>query len=333
MSCERDKANLCGVILAAGYGERMRPITDTIPKPLIPVMGRPVFNIVAGKLQRSGAASLHANIHHLPEMFSGSGSKAGIPVTFHREEAILGTGGGLGNMKKDLENYDLILLHNADVISDIEFQPAIDFHLREKALFTMILAAGENSPDAAGEGALPPPGVYISDSSRVMEIGAEPDGRSKAAGYTGMAVLSREALEYFPAGRKTGLVEILRKMINQREGSVAGYLAPADDKIPEWAEIGTPSAYLNLHRRILIDRIRFDPGLEPPLLPLHVGPGARIGKDTRWIGFLEVGGNAEVGEGSVLKNCVVLPETKVERETEAEYSIFFPYGVVKAEKI
>lgn len=332
MSGERDKANLCGVILAAGYGERMRPITDTIPKPLIPVMGRPLLDIVAAKLVRSGAVSLHANIHHLPEMFSGSGSETGIPVTFHREEMILGTGGGVGNMKKDLENYHLILLHNADVISDIEFQPAIDFHLREKALFTMILAAGENGPDAAGEGTLPPPSVYISGSSRVMEIGAEPGGESRPAGYTGMAVLSREALEYFPAGRKAGLVGVLRKMINRKEGLVAGYLAPAEGKVPQWAEIGTPSAYLNLHRRILMDRTRFDPALEPPPLPLHVGPGARIGKDTRWTGFLEVGGNAEVGEGSVLKNCVVLPETKVERETEAEYSILFPDGVVKAEK-
>ncbi|MGM0485073.1 MAG: sugar phosphate nucleotidyltransferase [Candidatus Krumholzibacteriota bacterium] len=332
MSGDKHKENVCGVILAAGHGERMKPITDAIPKPLIPVMGRPLFEILMNKLRRSGARSLHANIHHLPEAFFQADLSAGIPLEFHREDKILGTGGGIGNMRKDLENYDLILLHNADIISDIEYQPAIDFHAREKALVTMILAAGENGRNASGGKTLPPPGVYISDSARVMEIGAAPDVKSMAAGYTGMAVLSSEALEYFPPGRKAGLVEILRKMRKENNGSVAGYLAGTEGRAPEWAEIGTPPAYLDLHRRLMIDRTLFDPELEPPLLPLHVGPGARIGNDTRWKGFLEVGRGAVVGEGSVLENCVVLPETIVEKETEAEYSIFFPDGILKVGK-
>jgi len=321
---------ICGVVLAAGYGTRIKPITNKIPKPLIPVLGKPLLEILLGKLSRSGADSLHVNIHHLAESFLNRDFSAGIRPEFHHEEEILDTGGGIGNMRGDLEKHDLILLHNGDTISNIEYGPAIDFHLKNRALFTMILAGKSQTGTEEENRTLPPPSVYVSDSGEVRRIGGTaPDGTA-GMGYTGMAVISPEALEFFPPGRKAGLVEVLRKMMHNSDSTVMGYCAGSEAGKPVWAEIGTPEDYLALHRRIMIDRVRFDPELAPPLLPLHTGRGAEIAPDTRWKGFLEVGDRAIIGKGSVLENCVVFPETVVEKETEAEYSIFFPGGRIKA---
>ncbi|MBD3179803.1 MAG: hypothetical protein GF417_09505 [Candidatus Latescibacteria bacterium] len=330
MSMRESINKICGVILAAGYGTRMRPLTDTIPKPLVPVMGRVLLEIILSKMARSGAGGIHANIHHLADSFNQTAFEPGVPLKFHFEQEILGTGGGIGNMGPDIGENDLILIHNSDIISNVEFLPAIDFHLQKNALFTMILLADRLGRTGPGAKRLPPPSVHISDSAEVLRIGPDPSRGGNVLGYTGMAVVSAEALSYFPAGRKAGLVDILRRMIRERAGSVAGYDASEHNRDAVWAETGTPEGYLDLHSRILLEGIEFDRELKPPPLPLHVAEGAKIGRDTRWKGFLEVGEGAVVGRNSVLENCVIFPQTVLESGTEAEYSIFFPGGILKA---
>jgi mannose-1-phosphate guanylyltransferase/phosphomannomutase len=312
---------ISGIVLAAGRGERMLPLSATLPKPLLPVLGIPLLALAARKLVRHGAGAIHCNLFHLPDAIEAFASGKGWPLRFHRERELLGTGGGIGNMAEDLAGADLILLHNADVLAGIPYDPAIAFHRERGALVTLVLLpSGPRANVAlAGDGAI----LAIGD-------GAGGAGEASLRGYTGMAVLSPEALAFFPRGRKSQLVEVLTAMIRRRPGSVAGWDASAGGATPPWGDAGSPAGYLGIHGAILLERRRFDPELEPPSFPLHVGEGAVVDPGARWSGFCEIGRRAVVPRDARLHRCVVLDDTVVERGSEHADEILYPGGTLSA---
>ncbi len=305
---------MAGVVLAAGEGRRMRPLTESRPKAGLPVLGRPAIEIVCEKLLRAGASSLHCNLFHLGGLLEREAEGRGWPIAFHRERELLGTGGGIGNMAGDLEGSEIIILHNGDIVSNIDFGPVVAFHSERGALFTMVLA------DSG-----PPSSVACDPDGVVTGIGG--DGGGRRLGYTGTAVFGPEALGFFPGKGPGGLVESLLAMMRERHGSVVGYDASAGLL---WDEIGSPERYIELHRRILVGRERFDPLLEPPPFPLHVSEGASVDPGARWNGFLSVEEGAVVERGALLEDCVVLRGARVERGAEHRGAIIFPQGVMQA---
>ncbi|MBN2183919.1 MAG: NDP-sugar synthase [Candidatus Krumholzibacteriota bacterium] len=324
----KSSGKAAGMILAAGYGKRMRPLTSSIPKPMIPILGIPMIELVAAKLLSEGAASLHANSHHLSGNIEEFISAKELPITLHHEVDLLDTGGGIGNMAASLIDEEIVLLANADILTNISFRPAVSFHIRKKALVTMILAAENPSlPETCS----PPPHVVIDNDNLIIAFeGARSIGSDSAGccGYTGMSVISREALEYFPASKKIGLLDILRHIIDERPGSVAGYIVPADPPF-SWSEIGTPESFLSLHERILAGKEIFSPLLDPPPIPLHAGRDTRIPPDLDWQGFLEIGPNVAIGRRCSLKNCVVLEDSVIDEGRSIENTIVFPEGEMK----
>jgi len=126
--------NLCGVILSAGYGNRLRPITNSMPKPLLPVLGIPLIDVIVRKLLDEGAESIHCNAFHLKEKMLRHAEKLDPPVEVYVEKKLLGTGGGIANMKKGVSRYDNILLHNGDILSNAGYKDARGSQRQECAL-------------------------------------------------------------------------------------------------------------------------------------------------------------------------------------------------------
>lgn len=328
-----DTAERSGIILAAGRGTRMEPLSSQIPKALLPVLGKPLFGIIAGKLLREGASSLHANLFHLGAKIREYAALSGLPVTFYPETELLDTGGGIGNMAGAIPPRGIVLIHNCDVISNIGFAPAIELHKASGALFTMILAGGTEErapgPEGSAEGRLPPPHVALSGGGDVAGFaGRGAPAGALMCGYTGMAVMSPGAAPFFPIGKKAGLVDILLSMIEKRPGSVKGYLPGGGARSLSWSEAGTPSAYIDLHRRILSGGEFFDPALEPPPLPLYAGEGSAIDPFAEWKGFLCAGRNSSIGRGAFLEDCVVLDGASVVPGTSARSTVFFQGGEI-----
>ncbi len=317
---EIDPEKTVGIILAAGLGTRMRPLTDTSPKSLLPVLGTPLFEVIVNKLLRTGVGEIHCNLFHLPERFEELAARREWPICFHHESELLGTGGGIGNMARDLARFETILLHNGDITSDIDYAHAVSAHRSRGALITMILTSSG-----------PPQNVMITNQGDIISIADERQSAPKECrmlGYTGLSVLSPEALEFFPRAEASGLVEIIREIIECRPGSVIGYRADAAKGGCHWNETGTPPSYLDLHRSILIDKIRYDPLLEPPPLPLHVGKDASVDPGAQWRGFLEVGPDAKVERDTVLENCIVLEGSFVPAGSSYRRAIIYPGGVI-----
>ncbi len=313
-----------GIILAAGKGTRMLPLTSRLPKPLLPVTGVPLLEIAAEKLLRCGASRLHINLFHLSEMVREYADGKGWPVIFHEEEELLDTGGGIGNMAADLGGADHILLHNGDVLSSFGFEEALEFHKARQALVTMILMTPEDG------GRTPPAAVTLDAGGSVIDIGPSTPDKSRAMGYTGMAVIAGAALEYFPPKKKS-LVPVLLEMISGMPGSVAGFDASGAGDAA-WGEIGSPLSYLDIHRMIMLERVMFDSKVPPPPMPLRAGEGSSIDPGAQWNGFLDVGKGAHIEGDTFLEDCVVMDGAVVRSGARLRSAIIYDSDVLEVKK-
>lgn len=222
------------MILAAGLGTRLRPLTDHLPKPLLPVAGVPliVWNLLL--LRRHGITEVIVNLHHLGHLIEqtlGDGSRFGMRLTYSREPVILGTGGGI----KQAESFFLgqpFLVINGDTLLELDLGLLVGFHRQQGGMATMVLRA---DPDADRWGA-----VEVDRHQRVLRIngrGTQEKGRTGTRMFAGVHVMHPRLLQTIPAGRESSIIEAYVSEIAGGE-SVFGF-----DMEGYWSDIGTPERY------------------------------------------------------------------------------------------
>ena len=241
------------IILAAGIGTRLRPVTDFIPKPLLPVGGVPLLESIIMKMKEAGIAKIAVNTHHLAdriESFIRNSPYSDMVELFHEKE-ILGTGGPLVNAKKLLSETDYFVLYNGDILSDLDLNRLIDYHVSSGKLATLVTIQGpENrvlvSPDSINSGTI----VDI-----LGKLGKTcPSGNIMT--YAGIAVFSRDMFKYLP-GRPVNhsvISSILDAMADE-PGSVGAYMP---EKI-SWNDVGTAGKYFELLSAPPKDELRSSP--------------------------------------------------------------------------
>jgi NDP-sugar pyrophosphorylase family protein len=136
------------MILAAGYGTRLRPLTDHKPKALVQINGLPMLEIVIRKLIDTGIRDIIINVHHLNEMivdFLKANKNFGVHIEISREQEILGTGGALKQAAYFFENSEPFLVHNVDIISDIDLMDMVDFHHQQNNIATLAVMKRKTS--------------------------------------------------------------------------------------------------------------------------------------------------------------------------------------------
>jgi NDP-sugar pyrophosphorylase family protein len=129
------------LVLAAGYGERLRPITETIPKPLVEIGGRPLIHYPLLLLRQAGIREVAVNVHHLADKIEaalGRGTALGLAITFSPEPVLLGTGGPLLALRDYFDNEPFLIV-NGDTIMDLNLPAMIAMHRERGALVTMAL--------------------------------------------------------------------------------------------------------------------------------------------------------------------------------------------------
>jgi NDP-sugar pyrophosphorylase family protein len=228
------------IILAAGVGTRLRPVTDFIPKPLMPVGGVPLLESIIIKMKKAGIAKIAVNTHHLAdriESFIGNSPYSDIVELFHEEE-ILGTGGPLVNARSLLSESEYFVLYNGDILSDLDMGEVIEFHVASGKTATLVAIQGpENrvlvSPDSKNSGTI------IDILGRLGK--ACPSGSMMT--YAGIAVFSREIFKYLPPKPVShSIISSVLDAIADSPGSVGAYIP---EKI-SWNDIGTVDKYFAL---------------------------------------------------------------------------------------
>lgn len=129
------------MIFAAGLGERLRPITNHLPKALVRVAGRPMIDYPLALLRHYGIRDIVINLHHLGEQietYLGNGAAQGLNITYSKEDELLDTGGGLLKAKQHLQGGTFVVI-NTDVLIDLRLREALEFHRKRRAVATLVV--------------------------------------------------------------------------------------------------------------------------------------------------------------------------------------------------
>ncbi|WP_020208119.1 N-acetylmuramate alpha-1-phosphate uridylyltransferase MurU [Gilvimarinus chinensis] len=216
------------MILAAGLGKRMRPLTDRIPKPLIEVRGKPLIEWHLERIARAGITEVVINISYLGYMIRehvGRGERWGLSVAYSEEPEPLETGGAIAYAAKLLGGEPFVLI-NADIYTDFELKFLLDRGLRNKELGCLILVENPEFKRV---------GDFCLDNGRLSHL-----HDSKLIGHTfsGISLLSSELVSTFASNKRIfPLIEVFRWAINS--GKLAGEVYHG-----AWSDIGTPERLL-----------------------------------------------------------------------------------------
>ncbi|MBI3599922.1 MAG: nucleotidyltransferase family protein [Nitrospinae bacterium] len=245
------------MILAAGYGERMKPLTDKIPKPLLPLDNKPILHYTLKLLKKNGIKEIVINLHHLHQMVIdafGDGSSYGMKIHYSYEKEILGTAGGIKAAEKFLRDGTFLVI-NSDIITNIDINKVLEFHRGKKAVITMVL---REDADADRYGA-----IEIDSTGRVRKFlgitkrdegrGTRDEGRGqplKKLMFTGIHIFEPDIFNEIPPGRYCGITEeIYPKLINSN-AHVYGY-----EFNGYWIDIGTHERYEKAKRDVFNNHV------------------------------------------------------------------------------
>jgi NDP-sugar pyrophosphorylase family protein len=243
------------MILAAGLGTRLLPLTEKRPKPLFPILGRPLIDILIRKLEREGCEAVIINTHHLAHVIDEfvKAQPYSIPVATRYEPIILGTGGAIKNVGDFWDNAPFLVI-NGDIFTNIDFEQAYQFHLNHKhpvtlmlhdfAQFNHVWMDSNNHVKGFGHTApCPPAAVDSSDGT----AGAETDAANEyQVAFTGIHVLDPLVLSFIPKGTFYSIIEAYCDMIHNGL-TIKGYVARSH----YWHDIGTMEGYRAATREAL----------------------------------------------------------------------------------
>ena len=220
------------LILAAGYGTRLRPYTNHTPKPLFTIAGRPVLNIIIDQLQKAGCEAVIINTHHLHhdiETFVAA-QNYNIPVSTRFEPKILGTGGAIKNVA-DFWDIEPFMVINADIVADVDLYDVYQAHCRCHPPATLVLCDDPVFNSVAVE-----QNKWIKgfrDRGRIYDQPAQ-----HLLTFTGIQVLEPQVLDYIPEKKASSSIDAFKKILADDQ-KLQAYIAP-DGK---WQDIGTPQRY------------------------------------------------------------------------------------------
>lgn len=297
------------VLLAAGFGSRLRPITGEIPKPLAPVCNRPLLEIILQNLKDAGIDRIALNSHYLPEKINEfvKSSRFSDSVEIFHEPEILGTGGPLVNAKNLLSENEIFILHNGDILTDIDLRLLIEAHMKSGGIATMALLDGPENK------------VRVSEDGCVIDILDRleaPPLTSRKFTYAGIMALSREIFKYLPEKPENcSIIKAVTKAIDCDPGSVKTYLPEK----PYWNDLGTIRQYFKAHEDVLLKKIAPLAGLEIPESGELVGENSVVSDKAETSGFLCAGNNCTIEDGAFVCKCVLL-DGAVVRKGEFRYN-------------
>lgn len=232
------------MILAAGLGTRLRPLTEKIPKPLLPLAGKPliVWNLLL--LRRHGIKHVMINLHylgHLIEQELGDGSQWDMCIQYSSEPVILGTGGGIKKVESFFETEPFVVL-NGDTIVDLNVTDVVSHHVSQGCVATMVLRE-DPKPERWGV-------VETTADHRVMAI----NGRGWTAHHSnphllrymfaGVHVIDSRLLRHCPSGQPSSIIDAYVAEL-ERRSVVYGYVTTG-----YWSDIGTPDRYAQAQRDV-----------------------------------------------------------------------------------
>lgn len=283
-------------ILGAGLGTRLRPLTDELPKPLVPVFNRPLITYAFSHLRHDlGVEEFAVNTHHCPAAYREAfpdGCEGGGSVHFRHEPVLLDTAGGMDNLRDWLPRDESFLVYNGDILTDLPLGPALEQHLRTGDAVTLIL---RSVGDELRVG-------YDPDTGKVVDMrGALLPNWPRLYQFTGIYLVSPAFFAFLKPGKIESVVFPLLEAI-QAGKQVGGIVL--DEGI--WGDLGERDAYLDALSLPSLGFPRYD---DTPLE--RISPLARIDDGVEIDELSSVGAGAVLQKGAAVRQSVIWPGANV----------------------
>ena len=228
----RDLANeqslgLSAVVMAGGFGKRLLPLTEQIPKPMLPVGNRPLLELTIQQLRRSGIREVNLTTHYLPENIIshfGDGAAFGVTLNYAKEDHPLGTAGGLKLLKRANGPF---LVINGDILTGVSFQEMLDYHRKHGAELTVGVRKYEVKV---------PFGVVECNDVRVTQLQEKPTLNLFV--NAGVYLLQPSVCDYIPDGQCFDMTDLIQKLLE------AGRPVVSFPIMEYWLDVGRPEDYL-----------------------------------------------------------------------------------------
>src|SRR3954452_5776705 len=320
------------MILAAGLGTRLRPLTYVMPKPVAPVLNRPILAWIAELLHQHGFEDVVTNVSYLPGQIRevlGDGSGFGLRVSYSEEPEPLGTAGGVGKVREFLSETDSFLIISGDALTKIDLSAMRQAHEANVARGAILTIATKRVVDTTQFGVL-----ITGDDGRIQGFQEKPEPAEALSDLAncGIYMFRREIFDHFPppdhrspAGNEDqppGFVDwamdVFPALLN---GDIPFYAHEID---AYWNDIGSVSEFVQGN----LDALSGAVGIEPPepqvspgvyagdrsdldavevKAPVLIGTGCHLGTGVNLHGPVVVGDGCHLGAGAMLRDCVVLP--------------------------
>jgi len=297
------------VVMAGGFGTRLRPLTEKLPKPMAYVANRPMMEHVVRLLAKEGIQDLEVLLYFYPEKITsyfGDGSRWGVRINYIGAEADYGTAGAVKNAEEFLDGTFLVI--SADIITDFDLSKAIEFHRERKAAATIVLTRVPNPLQY---------GIVLTDEDgRIVRFLEKPSWGEVFSDTinTGIYILEPEVLSLIPEKKNFDFSKNLFPVMLSRGDRLLGYIAEG-----YWKDVGNLSEYLNVHLDLLAGKaaIEFE--------------GKRVGTGNVWIGEdARVEYTAELKNVILGKNCAVSGEAVVENSVLGDGCIVEDGAVIQS---
>ena len=287
------------MVLAAGFGVRLRPLTLTRPKPLLPIVNRPLLGIILDDLQKAGFQRLAVNTHHLAGQIARfmEERKDGFAETrLFYEPEILGAGGGIKNTEEYWQQAPLLVM-NGDILTNIDLSAVYRYHLSHEYPVTVVTQDHADFNQIA-----------VNEDGEVVDFyarGKEP-GDGELFAFTGIQVIDTAILRRFPPGPSHS-VETYQRLAKENR-AVKAYFVSGH----VWEDIGDARRYKSLHERILGGKDGWSGLWGLPEGAVVTGSDSRIHASARIEGWASVGNGSVIKENALIKNALIWDRVVVE---------------------
>jgi mannose-1-phosphate guanylyltransferase/phosphomannomutase len=335
------KSPVHAMVMAAGAGTRLRPLTHATPKPMVPIANRPVLEYTLENLKRHGITEMVLNLYSHPDLIRrhfGDGSAWGVQITYSHEPSLLGTAGGVKKVERFLNGGTFLVL-SGDGLTTLDLTALLAFHRRRKSLGTMALTNVYTRFEY---------GITLANPrGRIRRFIEKPlwsDVFSSQVN-TGIYVFEPEIFDAIPKGRVYDFGKQLWPKLLKAQAPIYGYPTKA-----YWCDVGNLSEYRRAQRDVLDGKMgirlpgrQIRPGiwveegtvidrsvkLEAPCL---IGRDCRIAQGAHIGAYTVIGHRAHIGAKSVLRHCTLWNDVRVEKQVRLENCIL-GHGARAAENI
>ncbi|MDI6688931.1 MAG: NDP-sugar synthase [Actinomycetota bacterium] len=298
------------VILVGGQGTRLRPLTCTIPKPMLPLVNIPLLEHVIRLLKQFDITDIILSTSYRPECFESyfaDGCHLKVKLTYVTEEKPLGTCGAVKNVERFLEG--TFIVFNGDIVTNLNLAQLMEYHHAKKAVATIALTPVED-PTAYGL-------VPLDTSGQVLNFVEKPSWDEVTTDLinAGTYVLEPEILRYAPKGENYSFERDFFPILLEKGERVFGFPSGA-----YWLDIGTPEKYLQAHHDILDGKLDFEFSGREIKPRVWIGEGTEIGPEATIFGPTVIGKNCRIHSNATIfsnttigNNCVIQTGAMLER--------------------